>query len=252
MKKSFLLLVLATFPLFAMAQASGGQITRPNDRSTYRSSHNMRAKTTPNQINRDKTKVSEPDNYINGHGYVDLGLPSGTKWATCNVGANTPEEYGYYLAWGEIEPKNEYKWKETPLFGATIDDISNNQNYDVAKIKWGDGWAIPTKHQWDELMRYCKLKVIKKNGISGLLFIGKKGKSVFFFFFGKIIDTLLQFESCDGYYWSSNADYTYQGDPAYTPNGFSTNFHTSTTSDGIVFSEPASRGDGHNVRPVTK
>ena len=55
----------------------------------------------------------EPDtleNYGNGHEYVDLGLPSGTKWATCNVGANSPEEYGDYFAWGETEPKSYYGW----------------------------------------------------------------------------------------------------------------------------------------------
>ena len=86
--------------LMALAQASGGQIRRQAERSSPR---------------RNVMKISEPDGHLNGHGYVDLGLPSKTKWATCNVGADSPEEYGYYLAWGETEPKNEYVYNKTPL-----------------------------------------------------------------------------------------------------------------------------------------
>ena len=84
--------------LMALAQASGGQIRRQIERTSPR---------------RNVVKISEPDGHINGHGYVDLDLPSKTKWSTCNVGANSPEEYGYYLAWGETEPNNRYKWDET-------------------------------------------------------------------------------------------------------------------------------------------
>ena len=237
MKKINLLLILCLFSLLTYAQASGGQIRRQTERTSSR---------------RNVVKISEPDGHINGHGYVDLDLPSKTKWSTCNVGANSPEEYGYYLAWGETEPKNRYEWDETPLYGVAIDDISNSRNYDVAKIKWGNGWSIPTKHQWDELIRCCKIKVTKKNGVNGVLLVGRNGKSVFFPSGGRKIDTLLQFEGTDGYYWSSNADYKYQGNSAYASDGFSTSHHTSITSGGIVFPEPESRGYGLNIRPVTK
>ena len=223
--------------LMALAQASGGQIRRQAERSSPL---------------RNVMKISEPDGHLNGHGYVDLGLPSKTKWATCNVGADSPEEYGYYLAWGETEPKNEYVYNKTPLCDVAIDDISNNENYDVAQKKWGNGWSIPTKYQWDELIRCCKLKVTKKNGVNGILFIGKNGKSVFFPSGGRKLNTLLQFEGCDGYYWSSKADYTYRGRSGYPPDGYSTSFHTTITSAGMAFPEPAWRGDGLNLRPVTK
>ena len=223
--------------LMALAQASGGQIRRQAERSSPL---------------RNVMKISEPDGHLNGHGYVDLGLPSKTKWATCNVGADSPEEYGYYLAWGETEPKNEYVYNKTPLCDVAIDDISNNENYDVAQKKWGNGWSIPTKYQWDELIRCCKLRVTKKNGVNGILFIGKNGKSVFFPSGGRKLNTLLQFEGCDGYYWSSKADYTYRGKSGYPPDGYSTSFHTTITSAGMAFPEPAWRGDGLNLRPVTK
>ena len=64
-------------------------------------------------------KVSEPDGYINGHGFVDLGLPSGTKWAICNIGASSPEKYGEYFAWGETIAKTKYSddtwWHIPPI-----------------------------------------------------------------------------------------------------------------------------------------
>ena len=229
--------LLILFPVLVIAQASGGQIRRQIERTSPR---------------RNVVKISEPDGFVNGHGYVDLGLPSKTKWATCNIGANSPEDYGYYLAWGEIEQKNEYKWKETPLCGVAIDDISNSENYDVAKIKWGNGWSIPTKYQWDELIRCCKIKVTKKNGVNGIMFVGRNGKSVFFPSGGRKLDTLLQFEGDDGYYWSSNADYTYRGKSGYSPDGYSTSFHTTITSTGMAFPEPEWRGYGLNIRPITK
>ena len=170
MKRQNLILMLLAFPIFIWAQTSGGQISRSTKKPT----------SSQNPSNRNVVKISNPDGYINGHGYVDLGLPSGTKWATCNVGANSPSQYGDYFAWGEMEPKKEYSYKDTPLYGVAIDDISNNEKYDVARIKWGNGWSIPTKEQWEELIEYCKFKVMKSNEIKGILFIGKNSKSIFF------------------------------------------------------------------------
>jgi len=231
------ILCCLSFTLMSLAQASGGQIRRQAERSSPR---------------RNVVKISEPDGHLNGHGYVDLGLPSKTKWATCNVGANFPEDYGYYLAWGETEQKNGYRFNDSPLYGVNIDDISNSENYDVAKIKWGNGWSIPTKKQWDELIRFCKIKIIKKNGVNGVLLVGRNGKSVFFPSGGRKTDSILQFEGCEGYYWSSNADYTYRGNSAYASDGYSTKFHTTITSAGMAFLESEWRGDGNNIRPVTK
>ena len=104
----------------------------------------------------------------NGHEYVDLGLPSGTMWATCNVGAMKPEEFGDYYAWGETTEKNTYSWStyldgkmkseydcgtnKDALNGVT--DIAGTQ-YDAAKANWGGTWHMPTKGQQDELRNEC-------------------------------------------------------------------------------------------------
>lgn len=113
---------------------------------------------------------------LNGHEYVDLGLPSGTMWATCNVGAKTPEDFGYYFAWGETKPKDTYyadnymycrfiedeayltKYCSSPEKGLSgfIDVLTNLQSGDdVATANWGKDWCTPTKEQWDELIDYC-------------------------------------------------------------------------------------------------
>lgn len=77
------------------------------------------------------------DNKINGHEYVDLGLPSGLKWATCNVGASCPEEYGQYFAWGETEQKAEFMNANCLTLDREFGDIGGNPKYDVARAKWG-------------------------------------------------------------------------------------------------------------------
>ncbi len=104
----------------------------------------------------------------NGYEWVDLGLPSGTKWATCNVGANNPEDYGNYYAWGEITTKKTYSMStyldgritSSSVFGTVKDllkgvtDVAGTQ-YDAAKANWGDKWSMPTWKQWEELMEEC-------------------------------------------------------------------------------------------------
>ncbi len=97
--------------------------------------------------------------------FVDLGLPSGTLWADRNIGATSPEDYGAYFAWGEISPKENYKWS-TYLDGRMssysdcgtdkdamkgITDIAGNVTYDAATANWGTGYKMPTKAQWEEL-----------------------------------------------------------------------------------------------------
>ena len=104
----------------------------------------------------------------NGYEYVDLGLTSGTKWATCNVGAANPQDYGDYFAWGETATKSIYSWNtyldgnitgpddcgtgKDALNGVT--DIAGTQ-YDAATANWGGKWRIPTKAQQDELRSEC-------------------------------------------------------------------------------------------------
>ena len=118
--------------------------------------------------------------------YVDLGLPSGTKWATCNIGASSPEEYGGYYAWGETSQKPfggswfSYDYCEGTAESCYYigDDIAGTE-YDVAHVKWGGSWRMPTKDQWNELIQQCTRSSLTQNGVQGELFTGPNGRTIF-------------------------------------------------------------------------
>ena len=132
------------------------------------------------------------------HTYVDLGLPSGTLWATCNIGAVNPEDNGDYFAWGETEPKNKYDWSTYKYANGdghklskycTKRDYGNNGfvddkaylNFsdDAAYQQWGSDWCMPTFEQYKELIDKCTWKWTTKNGKNGYIVIGLSGKSIF-------------------------------------------------------------------------
>jgi hypothetical protein len=118
---------------------------------------------------------------------VDLGLPSGTKWANMNVGATKPEEYGGYYAWGEIEEKSSYTQDNytvpTKRTGDNIWALNGDMaytQYDVAYMKWGGSWHMPTKEQLDELIKNTTWKWTQLNGVYGSKLTSKQnGKSIF-------------------------------------------------------------------------
>ena len=118
--------------------------------------------------------------------FVDLGLPSGTMWASFNVGASTPEEYGGYFAWGETEEKETYTWENYIHCDGTHEtchdlgsDISGTE-YDVAHVKWGGKWCLPTSDEIKELLDYCTSEWMMLNGVNGRKFTSKKnGNSIF-------------------------------------------------------------------------
>ena len=114
---------------------------------------------------------------INGHGYVDLGLPSGTKWATCNVGASEPEEYGNYYAWGETTSYTKDNSHRT--YGKSMGDISGDASYDVAQAKWGGTWRLPTAGEMKELVNKCTWTWTTQSGVNGYKVIGPNGNSIF-------------------------------------------------------------------------
>ncbi|MBR3938675.1 MAG: hypothetical protein IKJ67_01695 [Bacteroidales bacterium] len=116
---------------------------------------------------------------INGHDYVDLGLPSGLKWATCNVGANTPEGYGNYYAWGETTTKSSYTEDNSRTYKVSMNDISGNANYDAARANWGSTWRMPTETEMEELRDNCTWTWTTKNGVNGMKVTGSNGKSIF-------------------------------------------------------------------------
>lgn len=155
----------------------------------------------------------------NGHDYVDLGLPSGTLWAICNIGATTPEGYGDFFAWGEITMKtinnwNTYKYYENGKLTKYCFD--SNYGYidyltilepcdDAATVKWGNGWSIPTKEQWQELIDNTDNSWTIQNNVTGRLFIGNNGSTLFLPAAG------LWYESAYGnnigLYWSNTLSY---------------------------------------------
>ncbi len=203
--------------------------------------------------------------------YVDLGLPSGTLWATCNVGANAPEEYGDYFAWGETEPKKKcskknYKWcshydnnytwiskyrcqkdaKSDFVDGKYILDPED----DAATVNWGSEWCMPTTAQLVELMdsKYTTTKSTTQNGVRGLLITSNKDKtkSIFLPGAGVCYESGVSFDGSIGktYYWSNKClDKSAEPYFAYSTNHISHNPY-------MEINTKTSRWYGCSVRPV--
>ena len=159
-----------------------------------------------------------PENPQDGHEWVDLGLPSGTLWATCNVGADTPEGYGDHFAWGETEPKSDYSWSTYNWCNGsekTLTKYCNNSSYgtvdykseldpedDAAYVNWGPSWRMPTKAQMVELNTQCTWVWLQQNGSYGLLVTGPNGNTLFLPAAGYHNYTWLENRGGVGYYWS--------------------------------------------------
>ena len=151
---------------------------------------------------------------INGHDWIDLGLPSGLKWATCNVGANNPEDYGNYYAWGETETKSTYTIANSITHGVEMEDISGNPEYDAASANWGSRWRMPTEEEYRELQYECTWQWTTQNGVYGQKVTGPNGNYIFLPAAGyRCESSLLEAGEC-GYYWTSttNNDETYEYD----------------------------------------
>ena len=146
--------------------------------------------------------------------YVDLGLPSGLKWATCNIGESSPEEYGDEYAWGETETKSydsfsnwNYKWYSS----GTLTKYNNidkktvlEETDDVAHVKLGGTWRIPTDAEWTELRTQCSWTWTRLNGRSGRLVTGKNGNSIFLPAAGASGNITRYYAGTYGNYWSSS------------------------------------------------
>ena len=178
-------------------------------------------------------------NESNGHEYVDLGLPSGLKWATCNVGANSPEEYGDYYAWGETETKDEYTEENCSAIYVEMSDISGNPQYDVARKKWGSKWRIPTEAEMKELRENCIWTWTIQNGVEGYKVTGRNGNHIFLPAAGYRDDGSLYYAGSYGSYWSSSP-YDYNDYCAY-----SLGFDGDSRSLDVI-----TRDYGQSVRPV--
>lgn len=125
--------------------------------------------------------VNNADGNINDHGYVDLGLPSGTRWARCNVGASAPNKSGKYYAWGETYDKSEYTKVNSATYGQDhASEIKNSPKYDAASSTWGTAWCLPTAADVQELLDNCTFMIVQYKDAIGYLIIGPNGKSIFF------------------------------------------------------------------------
>ena len=180
----------------------------------------------------------EEENLINGHEYVDLGLS--VKWATCNVGASSPEDYGNYYAWGDIVTKTSYTSSNFSTKDLQINDISGNAQYDAATVNWGGTWRIPTKDEINELRNNCTWTWTTQNGVNGYKVEGNNGNSIFLPAAG-YRTTILKDAGSKGCYWSS------------TNYDFISNYAISLTiKDGYYTNGGNARDNGRSIRPVTE
>ena len=138
--------------------------------------------------------------------FVDLGLPSGVKWYTCNVGANAPHEYGNYYAWGETTTKSEYTEENSVTMGQPMSDFSGNVTYDVATANWGSTWRMPTKAEMQELENNCTWTWTAQSGINGMRVTGPNGNSIFLPATGYCDGSSRYCVGDWGCYWSSTPD----------------------------------------------
>ena len=191
---------------------------------------------------------------------VDLGLPSGLKWATCNVGASKPEQYGAYFAWGETEPKSNYSWStykyelgtgyQGPFskyvtnssYGTVDNNTVLDPEDDAAHVNWCGTWRMPTLVEWQELFDNCTWTSTSENGVNGRKVTGPNGNSIFLPAAGSRSSTNLNDAGSYGYYWSSslNTDYS---DRACLVGFSSDNFKWGYSYDDRYY--------GFSVRPVS-
>lgn len=140
---------------------------------------------------------------------IDLGLPSGTKWACCNVEASTPEEYGGYYAWGETSEKNWYDKSTYAYYNSDTGEWVNlgsdiaGSSYDVAHVRWGGSWIMPSVKRQEELWINCTREWTTVNGVSGILMTGPSGGQIFLPAGGYRWDGDLYLAGSYGYYLSS-------------------------------------------------
>lgn len=204
------------------------------------------------------------------HQAVDLGLPSGVKWATCNIGASKPEDHGDYFAWGETEPNRKnhvdkynswaiYKWckgTETSMskycaqsaYGKKDGKTTLEASDDAATQLWGKSWRMPTRDDITELIKKCKWTKTKLNGVKGFEVKGPNGKTIFLPMAGLFSDEddySIVHEGTDAYYYTSSLGQKYSNEACY----LYFEYEEGATSGGV---EEDWRFFQYSIRPVTK
>lgn len=235
-------------PLFGLGEDGPPSVQEFNKLFKYVKTHpkgnsSSQSKTTPSQT-QPKTTTSRaytscPDN--NHPHVIDLGLPSGTKWACCNVDAKKPEDYGGYYAWGETSTKTEYSSSNYRYDQVNLgNDISGTQ-YDVAHIKWEGKWQMPTQEQIKELDDNCKYEWTTLNGVKGGKFTGPNGGRIFLPAAGYRWGGDLYCAGGRGFYRSSSQN------PDDSDSAYGLGFGSGDASWGY-----GTRYFGQSVRPVVR
>ena len=181
---------------------------------------------------------------------IDLGLPDGTKWACCNVGASSPEGYGGYYAWGETSEKSYYDWDTYQYYNGNLDypdcyiyigDNISGTGYDAATANWGAPWRMPSLEQIKSLLDNCSSVLTQVNGVNGKKFTGPNGNSIFLPAAGSRWRDSLYSEGSSGSYWSG------------TLSSSISNYACSLDfGSGGAYCIDDYRGYGLSVRPVSE
>ncbi len=193
--------------------------------------------------------------------YVDLGLPSGLLWATCNIGASSPEEVGTYFAWGETETQSTFDWANYKY--GTTDELLTKYCYkvssgkdgftdnkvlleiedDAARAILGEEWRTPNLLEYQELFTECTWTEKTINGVLGYEVKGENGNSIFLPFNGQYIDNTCYELNESGWYWTSNLSATENSHPEYAAVWY-------MYPENNIGNIPTARWAGLNIRPV--
>ena len=215
---------------------STAKLTVPNGtKSAYQSTAGWNKFTNIVESSSNNQKIAEP---------IDLGLS--VKWASWNIGASKPEEYGSYFSWGETSPKSNYAWN-TYKFGNPPSKYNSTDNKktldssdDAAVVLWGGKWRMPTNAEEKELYEKCKWTYTKKNGINGYQVTGPNGNTIFLPAAGLYDgNNTLYGANNIGWYWSSTS----------SRDNYALGFYL--TSSSVTYTDVGhDKCDGHVIRPV--
>lgn len=195
-----------------------------------------------NGSNGGNTKPSaKTEKTVNGHKFINLGLPSGIYWAETNVGASSAEATGSFFAWGETQTKELYYDENSTWYGKAHEG-NLTASEDAATATWGEGISTPTEEQFQELIANCDWEWTTKNGVKGYLITGKNEQSIFLPVTGYMKNDELYRDGFDGQYWTST--------PSADNRWARMLFMCQTENDHTIVAE--SRYQGCAIRAIAK
>lgn len=226
--------------------------TFPDD---YYFDNNDDNQTDNNNENNNSNKSNNSNPTISGshkgYDYVDLGLS--VKWATYNVGAKSPDDYGAYYAWGETNTKSNYSYEtykftvyEKPGFRYSNPGDIMSTKYDAATQNWGGYWRIPTCAEFEELISNCSSKWVVYKGVSGRMLTARNGNSLFLPASGEYNDTKIEDKGVAGEYWTGQIVYSNSKDATRYTGAFCYYFDRNEN----LYLGSGYRSLGYSIRPV--